>query len=130
VPPDVGFSVFQIVVTGVVKKAPADEAVVYPNPFVPFDGNEQTGCYQGGSCGNRWGIHFGAGQDEGFPPGTDIKIYTIKGEMIDEFTSFNGGIYQWDARTRNGDPVASGVYIYRIETPDGSEFNGKFAVVR
>lgn len=130
VPSDIGFSVFQIVVTGVVKNAPADEAVVYPNPFVPFDGNERTGCYQGGSCGNRRGIHFGAGQDEGFPPGTDIKIYTIKGELIDEFTLFNGGIYQWDARTRNGDPVASGVYIYRIETPDGSELNGKFAIVR
>jgi hypothetical protein len=126
VSPRTGFSVFQIVVSGVVKDASAEEAVVYPNPFVPHDNNDQTGCY---SC-SRSGIYFGAGPDRGFPSGTRIKIYTIKGELVDEFSLFTGGILNWDARTRSGERVASGVYIYRIETPDGGELNGKFAIVR
>lgn len=124
---DTGFSVFQVIASGVVRDAPADEAVVYPNPFVPHDNNDRTGCYSG--CG-RSGIFFGAGPDRGFPAGSRIKIYNVKGEMIDEFTLFNGGIFQWDAETRNGEKVASGVYIYRIETPEGTDRNGKFAIVR
>lgn len=130
---DTGFSVFQVIASGVVKDAPANDAVVYPNPFVPHDGTERTGCYQTNpDCDDdeRWGIFFGAGPDRGFPAGSRIKIYNVKGEMIDEFTLFNGGIFQWDARTRNGERVASGVYIYRIETPDGTDRNGKFAIVR
>jgi parallel beta-helix repeat protein len=122
-----GFSVFQIISSGVVKTGDASEAVVYPNPFVPTDNEDGNGCYSG--CPSP-GIYFGAGNDRGFPAGTELKLYTIKGEMIDAFTLSTGGIFQWDARTMSGQQVASGVYIYRIVTPDGEQKVGKFAIVR
>lgn len=127
VSPSVGFSVFRIVTSGFSTSGDAGDAVVYPNPFIPEDGNPETGEYGSGS---RQGIHFGAGQNRGFPSGTTVKIYTIRGQQVDKITTNNGGIIRWDAHTDNGDPAASGVYIYRIETPDGSDKVGKFAIVR
>jgi parallel beta-helix repeat protein len=122
-----GFSVFRIITSGFSTSGTADETVVYPNPFVPTDGNDNTGFY--GSA-DRAGIHFGAGPDRGFPPNTTIKIYTIRGQLVDKETTNSGGIIQWDAHTENGDPAASGVYIYRIEVPNRGDKVGKFAIVR
>ncbi|MFB6347535.1 MAG: NosD domain-containing protein, partial [bacterium] len=122
-----GFSVFQVVASGVVGKGDADDAIAYPNPFVPYDGNPETGQY---GRGENEGIYFGAGENLGFPAGTKLEIYNVKGERIVQFTLNKSGVFQWDARTGNGDPVASGVYVFRIETPDGEQKVGKFAVVR
>lgn len=122
-----GFSVFRIITSGFSTSGRADETVVYPNPFVPEDGNPSTGQY---GTSDRSGIHFGAGPDRGFPSGTTIKIYTIKGQLVDKETTNSGGIIQWDAHTENGDPAASGVYIYRIQVPGDGDKVGKFAIVR
>jgi flagellar hook assembly protein FlgD len=35
----------------------------------------------------------------------------------------------WDGRDQQGRPVASGIYLYRLETPAGSEVR-KLALVR
>lgn len=123
-----GFSIFRIVTGGgVAIDGSASEVVVYPNPFIPFDGKDKTGEY---GAGQDQGIFFSAGTNRGFPSGTRLEIYTVTGELVAEKTLNTAGIVRWDARTRMGDPVRSGVYVFHIKTPDGSEKVGKLSVVR
>jgi hypothetical protein len=48
----------------------------------------------------------------------DIKIFNINGELIKVFTRSNqpSGRYSvnWDGRNSNNQPVASGIYLYRV----------------
>lgn len=123
-----GFSVFRILSGGGVEETgSASKTMVYPNPFVPFDGRDETGEY---GHGPDQGLYFAAGEDVGFPAGTHLAIYTVTGDHVFEKTTTQGGIIRWNPRTHSGDPVASGVYVYRITTPDGSEKVGKFSIVR
>ncbi len=122
-----GFSVFRLLVVNVSDDGKASETIVYPNPFVPHDGRDETGKY---GSGPGEGINFAAGVDKGFPAGTELAVYTITGEEVFSRTTRTGGIIRWNAQTRDGKPVASEVYIYRIKTPDGSEKVGKLSVVR
>lgn len=53
-----------------------------------------------------------------------IRVYTPAGALvttlIDEFHPSAGSYrLQWDGRNDGGEPVASGVYLYRLETPQG-----------
>jgi hypothetical protein len=133
---DVGFSVFQVIggSLGVATTGRANESVVYPNPFIPFDGKESTGEY---GNENNDGIHFGAGYVsgpgsavEGFPARSKLTIYNVVGEKIDEIRTMQGGVIRWDARTRNNERAASGVYFYVIDVPNGGQAKGKFSIVR
>ena len=59
-----------------------------------------------------------------------IKIYTISGELIIELEETgNDGKYEWDAKTKEGKLLASGVYIYYIYDDSGYK-TGKFMVVK
>jgi hypothetical protein len=123
-----GFSVFRLVTGPPVSEVKsADETVVYPNPFIPYDGNPETGEY---GLGEDQGIYFSTGEKSGFAAGTQVTIYTVTGELVAEVRTNTIGRIQWDGRTRDGDYVASGTYVYRITTPDGSKKVGKFSVVR
>jgi hypothetical protein len=130
VTPEIGFSVFEVISSGVQTDGKASEVIVYPNPYIPHDGNNATGQFCRGSCADGEGIHFGAGDNRGFAVNSRVKIYNVAGELIDDFRSTEGGIIQWDAHTRNGDPVASGVYFYIIEIPSGGRETGKLSVIR
>ncbi|MEW5693014.1 MAG: lamin tail domain-containing protein, partial [Candidatus Hydrogenedentota bacterium] len=124
-----GLSVFRIVAAGVGlnNEGRAANVIVYPNPFIPYDGNAATGDY-------TTGIYFGAlqtnGQADGFPSGTELKIYNVVGELIDDVRTTSAGLINWDAKNKGGREVASGVYIFYIRTPDGSHKVGKFAIIR
>lgn len=125
--PGAGFSVFRIVSAGVATTGEAGDVVVYPNPFKPHDGNPKTGEY---GKGQDQGIYFGAGINTGFPAGTKLTIYNIMGERIDTVRTTTGGLIQWDARTRSGKDIASGVYLFHLDVPDGGTKTGKFTVIR
>ncbi|MFB6345783.1 MAG: hypothetical protein ABEK50_08440 [bacterium] len=123
-----GFSVFKVVSGPQVSETkPASEAVVYPNPFVPFDGDKETGTY---GTGEGDGIYFGTGVNSGFKAGTVLKVYTVTGELVVEKRTSEEGLIRWNAKTEMGNPVRSGVYVYRITTPDGSKKVGKLSIVR
>jgi len=65
-----------------------------------------------------------------------IDIYTLAGEWVDriEYNDDKYGAAYWDLSnySRSGRPglkISSGVYIYRISTPDGQELVDKFAII-
>jgi hypothetical protein len=64
------------------------------------------------------------------PPEAVIEIYTVTGERIREIKVEPGApSVSWDGKKKNGDPVTSGLYLYRIRTNDKEVF-GKIAVLR
>jgi hypothetical protein len=61
-----------------------------------------------------------------------IRIYSVSGvllRVIEHDDPTGGGEATWDLRNRNNQYVASGVYFFHVETPDGKEKIGRFTVV-
>lgn len=64
-----------------------------------------------------------------------IRVYTIAGDLVKEIyfdAVANGGSVRWDLVSRNGQDIASGVYIYAIEF-EGGQYDRvikKFTVIR
>lgn len=68
-----------------------DKLFVYPNPF-KLDENLELSI-------------------DGLMSNTTIKVLTVSGELIREFITPGGRIGFWDGKDKNGNFVASGVYI-------------------
>ena len=60
-----------------------------------------------------------------------IRIYSVSGVLVEvlEHNDVFGGELTWTVRNRNNQFVASGVYFFHVETPDGREKIGRFTVV-
>jgi len=66
---------------------------------------------------------------DGIVPGqTTIKIYTLSGELVKQLRPGTGKEIVWDGKTENGEPVASGIYLYTYESPKEKGI-GKFTVI-
>ena len=62
---------------------------------------------------------------------TDIKIVSVSGKLVREFSSAGGRVAFWDGRDDNGDFVNSGVYIVIAFDQEGNSVEtGKIAVLR
>lgn len=62
-----------------------------------------------------------------------VRIFTVSGVLVAALSHDDpsgGGTVEWDLRNRNNQFVASGVYFYHVETPDGTERIGKFTVIQ
>jgi hypothetical protein len=61
-----------------------------------------------------------------------IRIYSVSGVLVQVLTNNDqtgGGELTWNLRNRNNQFVASGVYFYHVEGPDGQTKVGRFTVV-
>jgi hypothetical protein len=61
-----------------------------------------------------------------------VRIYSLSGILVNALTlndPTGGGELTWNLRNRNNQFVASGVYFYHVETPDGKQRIGRFTVV-
>jgi hypothetical protein len=61
-----------------------------------------------------------------------IRIYSVSGILVAVLVHNDpggGGEVAWDLNSRTGRRVASGVYFYHIETPDGHARVGRFTVI-
>jgi len=86
---------------------------VAPSPFVPSRGHSQI-------------TFFGEAV-----PNAKIQIFDKAGDLIQTIREPNGDAeLSWNVRSRSGDVVASGVYIWVLETPSGKQHQGKFAIIR
>ncbi len=89
-----------------------DELFIYPNPYVVTDGS------------NLLTI-------DGLVRDSDIKILTIDGKLVAEFSSPGGGRAFWDGRDENGNLINSGIYILvAIDSGGNNTITGKVAVFR
>jgi hypothetical protein len=68
------------------------------------------------------------------PPQAKITILDVSGQVIDviNFASSDpsNGSVKWDMFSKDGIEVASGVYIYVVESPSGGVKVGQFAILR
>lgn len=61
-----------------------------------------------------------------------VRIYSVSGVLVNVLTqndATSGGQLTWNLRNRNNQFVASGVYFYHVEAPDGKTKVGRFTVV-
>jgi len=100
----------------------ANNVVVVPNPFV------LGGSYAGisGVPGSERTIQF-----VNVPNPCTIRIYTIRGDLVKTIRveSGAGAIVSWDQTTDYGQFVASGIYVFHVDSQYGSKI-GKLAIVK
>ena len=60
-----------------------------------------------------------------------IKIFTVSGELVNEFEETDGdGEYVWnDVKNETGESLASGVYVYLIESKQDKK-TGKLMIIK
>ncbi|HEU4928708.1 MAG TPA: FlgD immunoglobulin-like domain containing protein [Candidatus Krumholzibacteria bacterium] len=62
-----------------------------------------------------------------------LRVYDVRGAFVRELASgrIGGGTHEarWDGRDRNGSPVSSGIYLYRLEV-GARTLTGKMALVK
>ena len=61
-----------------------------------------------------------------------VRIYSVSGVLVRILTHDDptgGAEVTWNLRNRNNQFVASGVYFYHVETPDGKSKVGRFTVI-
>ncbi len=111
-----------IVTSALAPKGDVSKVTVKPNPYkraALFDNRSQVYEHK---------IVF-----SNLPPLAKITILDVSGQVIDviNFSSndpSNGSVF-WDMFSKDGIEVASGVYIYVVETPTSSTL-GHFAILR
>ena len=65
------------------------------------------------------------------PSDCTIQVYTVAGDLVWWHTNQGGGgSIEWDAKNGYNEPVASGVYIFRLETPGGDSVYGRITIIR
>ncbi len=65
------------------------------------------------------------------PPDCRIMVYSLAGDLIDVILHNDGTTNKsWDMVSRNKQEIATGLYVYVIETQDGRRQVGKFVVLR
>jgi hypothetical protein len=85
---------------------------IYPNPFILKDGNQLSTI-------------------DGLIRDTDIKIVSVSGKLVKEFSSPGGRVAFWDGKDSNGDLVSTGIYIVIAFDREGNSVTtGKIAVLR
>ncbi|MCB0283097.1 MAG: endonuclease/exonuclease/phosphatase family protein [Calditrichaeota bacterium] len=97
------------------------EIVVVPNPYIvgnamenPVDGSKRM-------------------MFSNMPANGTLTIYSVSGVRVRKInynnSPDNGSVF-WDLRSDQGNSIAPGYYIYRVESDDGYRKTGKFAVIR
>jgi len=99
---------------------------VFPVPWRPHGPKAGSGAGQTGT--EIDGLTF-----NNLPSECTIKIYTMAGDLVRQLHHSDAQSLipqeKWDARTTHGDTVASGVYLWRVESSvDGK--NGKLMIIR
>jgi hypothetical protein len=83
---------------------------VFPNPFMPSAGHTA--------------INFA-----NLPGNARIRIYTLRGEIVQDLTASAAGIKSWDGKNKSGRDAASGVYFVLIQG-EGQKKTVKLAIER
>ncbi|MCB4791322.1 MAG: Ig-like domain-containing protein [Elusimicrobia bacterium] len=109
--------------TGTTVAADLSNVIVYPNPYkygvTNYDGAD--------SVKDKINI-------KNLTARAKIKLYNIAGELVNDYEKDDAtsGTLQWDMKNKDGNKLASGVYIYYITNPDNSTHKavGKFSIIK
>ncbi len=99
---------------------------VVPNPYVATSVFEPRNPISRSERGERR-IYFA-----NVPKQCTIRIYTLAGELVETLyhdSSLDNGKVFWDMRTKDNMNLAYGLYIFHVDSPEGS-YIGKFAVIK
>ncbi len=109
-----------------IMKNDMDKISVVPNPYIAAAVWESRNQNQTGRGERK--ISF-----INLPAECTIKIYTVAGDLVktlDKEYAPTDGALTWNLVSEDGMDVASGLYIYHVETPDGEEYVNKFALIK
>jgi hypothetical protein len=99
--------------------------VVMPNPYVPYDGNDDNGKPYSVSDENSGIIFFGVTDS------VRIQVYTIAGELVwDKNFENTYRKVRWDGRNNDGIEIVSGVYYIVFTGPNNVKSTTKLCVIR
>lgn len=59
-----------------------------------------------------------------------IRIYTVSGRVVRDAAMESAGSWVWNLLTDDGEPAASGAYLYVVTAPGLGTAKGKVALVR
>lgn len=107
-------------------KSDLEKIIVVPNPYVIHSEYEQKSMYTGGNFERR--IQF-----RNLPLKCEIRIFDLRGTLlrkIDHQSVSEDGTEFWDLKTKQGDTVAYGVYIFHIDAPGIGNRTGRFGIIR
>lgn len=100
--------------------APAkdDEIYAYPNPV-------RSGAGFPGEEGRR--VAF-----TNLPPGSRVRVFTAAGDDVNQLGPElqTGGQIYWYTDNHDGEEVAPGVYLYKVEMPERAAYWGRIVVIR
>ncbi len=90
---------------------------VVPNPYRASEAWDPAASHE---------VHF-----INLPPRARIRIYTVAGDLVAELHHDDAvrDFERWDLRNQNGQNVASGIYVYRVEAASFT-FQHRFVVIR
>ena len=100
---------------------------VVPNPYVVSSDIEPLDLQNPEDRGPRR-VYFA-----NLPARCTIKIYTMSGDLVRTLNhsgSIEHGIEYWDLTTSDNFPVSFGVYIFHVESDNGNEAVGRFALIK
>ncbi len=103
-----------------------DDIYVVPNPYVATTVFEPRNPIARTERGERR-LYFA-----NVPQQCTIRIYSLAGELVDTIhhnSTLDDGKAFWNLRTKDNMTLAYGLYIYHVDSPEGS-FIGKFAVIK
>ena len=63
------------------------------------------------------------------PGNSRVTIATVSGSVVREAEGIGPDEWIWDVKNNGGGELASGVYLYRVDYPDGSS-SGKVMIIR
>jgi hypothetical protein len=63
------------------------------------------------------------------PDRCTIRIYTLTGDLVKTIEHNGAGTEAWDLQSSNAERVASGVYLFHVDSPYGQRI-GRFAVIK
>lgn len=108
-----------------VKENSSYEPYVVPNPYIAAAGFEPERFAVSGRGVRR--LEF-----RGLPSVCTIRIYTIRGELVQKLEKENSldGYLAWNLRSKDNLEVAPGLYIFHIETELLKTKIGKFAIIK
>jgi hypothetical protein len=95
-----------------------EEIYAYPNPV-------RRGAGFPGDEGER--VAF-----TNLPAGSRVRLFTTAGDDVRNLgpeTQVGGQIY-WSTDNHDGEPVAPGVYLYKVDMPERSSYWGRIVVIR